>query len=74
MTVSLTKEEVGWIFSCLNVATQDADKEFDKELLDAVKRIEEKLRMAQVKETLKRKQEMFFKQILEFVVSFPRCL
>ena len=55
MTVSLTKEEVGWIFSCLNVATQDADKEFDKELLDAAKRIEEKLRMAQVKETLKRK-------------------
>lgn len=57
MTVSLTKEEVGWLFACLNVATQDADKEFDfdKELLDAAKRIEEKLRMAQVKETLKRK-------------------
>lgn len=55
MTVNLTKEEVGWLFACLNVATQDADKEFDKELLDAVKGIEEKLRMAQVKETLKRK-------------------
>lgn len=55
MTVSLTKEEVGWIFSCLNVATKDVDKELDKELLDAVKRIKEKLRMAQVKETLKRK-------------------
>ena len=57
MTVSFTKEEVGWLFACLNVATQDADEdeEFDKELLDAVKRIEEKLRMAQVKETLKRK-------------------
>ena len=55
MTVSFTKEEVGWLFACLNVATQDADEEFDKELLDAAKRIEEKLRMAQVKETLKRK-------------------
>ena len=49
MTVSLTKEEVGWIFSCLNIATQDADKEFDKDLLDAVKRIKEKLRMARTK-------------------------
>ena len=55
MTVRFIKEEVGWLFACLNVATQDADEEFDKELLDAVKRIEEKLRMAQVKETLKRK-------------------
>lgn len=57
MTVSLTKEEVGWLFACLNIATQDTDKELDKELLDTVKRIEEKLRMAQVKETLKRKQK-----------------
>ena len=55
MTVSLTKEEVGWLFACLNVATQDTDEELDKELLDTVKRIEEKLRIAQMKETLKRK-------------------
>lgn len=55
MTVSLTKEEVGWLFACLDIATQDVDKELDKELLDVVKRIEEKLRIAQVKETLKRK-------------------
>ena len=55
MVISLTKEEVGWLFACLNVATQDTDEELDNELLDAVKRIEEKLRMAQVKETLKRK-------------------
>lgn len=44
MTVSLTKEEVSWIFSCLNVATQDVDEESDKDLLDTVKRIKEKLR------------------------------
>lgn len=57
MTVSFTKEEVGWLFACLNTATQDVhtDSDFEKDLLDAVKRIEEKLRMAQVKETLKRK-------------------
>lgn len=55
MTISFTKEEVGWLFACLNVATQDTDEELDKELLDAVKRIEEKLRIAQVKEILKRK-------------------
>lgn len=55
MTVSLTKDEVGWLFACLNVATQDTDEVLDKDLLDAVKGIEEKLRIAQVKETLKRK-------------------
>ena len=49
MTVNLTKEEVGWIFSCLNIATQDADEEFDKDLLDAVKQIKEKLRMAKMR-------------------------
>lgn len=42
MTVSLTKEEVGWLFACLNIATQDTDEELDKELLDTVKRIKEK--------------------------------
>ena len=57
MTVSFTKEEVSWLFACLNVATQDTDEELDKELLDAVKRIEEKLRIAQVKETLKRNEK-----------------
>ena len=55
MTVSFTKEEVGWLLTCLDVATSDTDEEFGKELLDAAKRIKEKLRMAQVKETLKRK-------------------
>lgn len=60
MTVSFTKEEVDWLLNCLDVATQDVDEElekldFFKELLDAAKRIKEKLRIAQVKETLKRK-------------------
>lgn len=55
MTVSLIKEEVSWLFACLNVAIQDTDEEFDKDLIYAVKRINEKLRIAQAKETLKRK-------------------
>lgn len=55
MTVSFTKEEVGWLFACLNTATQDVDSDLDKDLLNAVKGIKEKLRIAQVKETLKRK-------------------
>ena len=55
MTVSFTKEEVSWLFACFDVATQDVDKELDNELLDTGKRIEEKLRIAQVKETFKRK-------------------
>lgn len=57
MTVSFTKEEVGWLLACLDVATSDLDEEFDydKECLDAANKIKEKLRIAQVKETLKRK-------------------
>lgn len=58
MTVSFTKKEVEWLFDCLYVATQDVDEELDdfaNELIDTVKRIKEKLRIAQVKETLKRK-------------------
>lgn len=49
MTVSFTKEEVGWLFACLNVATQDTDEELDKELLNAVKRIEENLELLKLK-------------------------
>lgn len=59
MTVSFTKKEVEWLFDCLYVATQDVDEELDdfaNELIDTVKRIKEKLRIAQVKETLKRKK------------------
>ena len=59
MTVSFTKKEVDWLFECLYVATQDVDEELDdfaNELIDTVKRIKEKLRIAQVKETLKRKK------------------
>lgn len=61
MTVSFTKKEVEWLFDCLYVATQDVDEELDdfaNELIDTVKRIKEKLRIAQVKETLKRKKEV----------------
>ena len=59
MTVSFTKKEVDCLFDCLYVATQDVDEELDdfaNELIDTVKRIKEKLRIAQVKETLKRKK------------------
>lgn len=59
MTVSFTKKEVEWLFDCLYIATQDVDEELDdfaNELIDTVKRIKEKLRIAQVKETLKRKK------------------
>ena len=59
MTVSFTKKEIEWLFVCLYVATEDADvdeNEYFKELIDTVKRIKEKLRIAQVKETLKRKK------------------
>ena len=59
MTVSFTKKEVEWLFDCLYVATQDVDEELDdfaNELIDTVKRIKEKLIIAQVKETLKRKK------------------
>ena len=60
MTVSFTKKEVEWLFDCLYVATQDVDEELDdfaNELIDTVKRIKEKLRIAQVKETLKRNEK-----------------
>ena len=60
MTVSFTKKEVEWLFDCLYVATQDVDvdeNEYFKELIDTVKRIKEKLRIAQVKETLKRNEK-----------------
>lgn len=62
MTVSFTKEEVDCLLNCLDVATQDVDEELEeldyfKELLDATKRIKEKLRIAQFKETLKRNEK-----------------
>ena len=60
MTVSFTKKEVECLFDCLYVATQDVDEELDdfaNELIDTVKRIKEKLRIAQVKETLKRNEK-----------------
>ena len=60
MTVSFTKKEVECLFDCLYVATQDVDEKLDdfaNELIDTVKRIKEKLRIAQVKETLKRNEK-----------------
>ena len=50
MTVSFTKNEIGWLFNFITVATQDLDEEdeFQKEILDAAKKIEEKL-IAQIK-------------------------
>ena len=60
MTVSFTKKEVEWLFVCLHVATEGVDvdeNEYFKELIDTVKRIKEKLRIAQVKETLKRNEK-----------------
>lgn len=59
MTVSFTKKEMEWLLTSLDVATQDVDEdenEYFKELIDTVKRIKEKLIIAQVKETLKRKK------------------
>ena len=55
MTVSFTKEEVSWLFACFDVATKDVDKELKNELLVSVKKKKKKLRIAQVKETFKRK-------------------
>lgn len=51
MTVSFTKEEVGWLLHFVTIATQDLneEEEWEKEILDAGKKIKEKLRNAQIK-------------------------
>ena len=52
MTVSFTKDEMKWLFSFIDVATQDLDEEeeeFDKPAIDAANKIREKLRIAQIK-------------------------
>jgi len=55
MTVSFTKDEVSMLFNCLNIATQDLEEdEFGKEILDGVKKIKEKVKMAEMKETMKK--------------------
>ena len=45
MTVSFTKEEVGWLLHFVTIATQDLneEEEWEKEILDAGKKIKEKL-------------------------------
>lgn len=56
MTVSFTKNEIDWLFSFIYAGTTDLDEdEFGKQAIDAANKIKEKLRIAQVKETLKRK-------------------
>ena len=57
MTVSFTKDEIEWLFSFIYVSTQDLEEEdeFGKSAIDAANKIKKKLRIAQVKETLKRK-------------------
>lgn len=57
MTVSFTKDEMGWLFSFINTATQDLNEEeneFDKSAIDAAKKIKEKVKMAEMKEKLKK--------------------
>lgn len=51
MTVSFTKNEMEWLFSFINIATQDLneEEEFDKEAIDVANKIKEKLRIAQIK-------------------------
>ena len=52
MTVSFTKNEMEWLFSFINTATQDLDEEeeeFGKSAIDAANKIKEKLRIAQIK-------------------------
>lgn len=56
MTVSFTKDEIEWLFMFICVSTQDLEEdEYGKSVIDAANKIKEKLRIAQVKETLKRK-------------------
>ena len=56
MTVSFTKEEMEWLLYFIYIATQDLDEEdeFHKEILDAAKKIKEKVKMAEMKEKLKK--------------------
>lgn len=51
MTVSFTKDEMEWLFSFIDIATQDLDEEeeFDKSAIDAANKIKGKLRIAQIK-------------------------
>lgn len=51
MTVSFTKDEMGWLFSFINTATQDLneEEEFGKSAIDAANKIKGKLRNAQIK-------------------------
>lgn len=46
MTVSFTKEEVRWLLYFTTIATQDLNEEdeWEKEILDAGKKIKEKLK------------------------------
>lgn len=56
MTVSFTKDEMEWLLYFIHIATQDLDEEdeFHKECLDAAKKIKEKVKMAEMKEKLKK--------------------
>ena len=59
MTVSFTKNEMEWLLYFIYIATQDLEEdEYGKSVIDAANKIKEKLRIAQVKETLKRKKEV----------------
>lgn len=51
MTVSFTKDEMEWLFSFIEIATQDLneEEEFDKSAIDAANKIKEKLRIARLK-------------------------
>lgn len=57
MLINLSKDEIDALFPCLLVASEglDEENEEDKVLLTIVHSIEEKLRHAIVKDTLKRK-------------------
>lgn len=56
MTVSFTKDEMEWLLSLIDIATQylNQEDEFDKSAIDAAKKIKEKVKMAKMKENLKK--------------------
>ena len=56
MTVSFTKDETEWLLNFIYISTTDLEEdEYGKSVIDAANKIKEKIRIAQVKEILKRK-------------------
>lgn len=57
MTVSFTKNEIEWLLLFTSIGTEglEEEDEYGKSAIDAANKIKEKLRIAKVKEKLKRK-------------------